>query len=47
MRLLAMVEFGLLAPEVPLCFRDLHPFASPQPNEIGLELGNHGEDVEE
>ena len=37
-----MVEFGLLAPEVPLGFRDLHAFASPQPNEVGLDLGNCG-----
>jgi hypothetical protein len=44
---LAMVEFGLLAPEVPLGFGDLDSFASPQPNEIRLEFGNHGQDVEE
>src|SRR5664280_2043609 len=47
MSFLAMVEFGLLAPEMPLGLRDLHALASPQPNEIGLELGNHGENVEE
>jgi hypothetical protein len=42
-----MVEFGLLASEVPLGFGDLHSFSSPQPDEIGFELGNHGENVEE
>lgn len=47
MGLLAMVEFGLLAPEMPLGLRHLHSFACSEPNEVGLELGNHGEDVEE
>ena len=47
MGFLAMVEFGLLAPEMPFGLRHLHSFASPQPDEVGLELGNHGEEVEE
>ena len=47
MGFLAMVEFRLLAPEMPLRFGDLHSFASSEPNEVGLKLGNHGEDVEE
>jgi len=47
MSFLAMVEFGLLASEVALGFCHFHSFPGPQPNEVGLELGNHGEDVEE
>ncbi len=42
-----MVEFGLLAPEVAFGFRDLHALSGLQPNEVGFELGHHGEDVEE
>ena len=47
MSFLATVEFGLLASEVALGFRHLHSFASPQPNEVGLEIANHGEDIEQ
>lgn len=47
MSLLAMVEFGLLALEMPLGFGNLHSLTSPQPDEIGFEFGDHGENVEE
>jgi YD repeat-containing protein len=47
MSFLAMVEFGLLALEVTFGLRHFHSFTSPQTDEVGLELGNHGEDVEE
>ncbi len=47
MSFLAMVEFGLLASEMALGFRHLHPFASSQPNEVGLEFRNHGEHIEQ
>jgi hypothetical protein len=42
-----MVEFWLLAAKVPLGFCDPHTLSGPQPDEVGFELGNHGEDVEE
>ena len=42
-----MVEFGLLASEVPLGFGHLHALSGPQSDEIGFELGHHGEDIEE
>jgi len=47
MCLLATVEFGLLAPEVALGFGHLHSLSSSQPDEIRLELRDHGQDVEE
>jgi hypothetical protein len=47
MSFLTVVEFGLLASEAPLGFRDFHILSGPRPDEVGGKLGNHGEDIEE
>lgn len=47
MRFLGLGEFGLFAAEPAFGFGDLHAFAGAGPNEVGLEFGDHGQDVEE
>jgi hypothetical protein len=39
-------ELGLRASQSPLGLGDLHALASPHPSKVGLELGDHGQDVE-
>jgi hypothetical protein len=46
-RFLFPVEFGLLPAEPALGLRDLHAFASTQPDQVALELRDHGENVEQ
>jgi hypothetical protein len=45
--LLRVRQLRLLSPQAPFCFRDLHAFACSGANQIRLELGNHGEHVEQ
>ena len=45
--LLSVGQLGLLAAQLAPGTRDRNPFAATQPDEIGLELGKGGEDVEE
>ena len=40
-------QLRLLAPEVALGPGDGHAFACPHPDQVGLELGDHREDVEQ
>ena len=40
-------EFGLLSAKSAFGFRDLHAFPGSSADQAGLELGNHGEDVEQ
>jgi hypothetical protein len=40
-------ELGLRASQSPLGLGDLHALASPHPSKVGLELGDHGQDVEQ
>jgi len=40
-------ELGLLAPKVPLGLRDLHALLGAKPDQVGLELGDHGQHVEQ
>jgi hypothetical protein len=44
---LSRVELGLLAAQPALGLRDPHPFLGPQPDEVGLELRDHGQHVEQ
>ena len=41
------VELGLLAAAPTLGLRYLHPFAGAQPDQVGLELRDHGQHVEQ
>ena len=41
------VELGLLAAEPTLGLRYLHPFSGAQPDQVGLELRDHGQHVEQ
>ena len=45
--LLSVGQFGLLAAQFPLCAGDGHALAGAHADEIGLELGEGGEDIEE
>ncbi len=45
--MLAAVEPGLLAAQSALGLGDLHALAGAEPGQVGLELGNHGQDVEQ
>ena len=45
--LLTVGEFGLLAAQFPLGAGDVHALAGAHADEIGLELGEGGEDIEE
>ena len=47
MRFLPMIQLGLLATQTPFGLGDLHPLSGAQPNQIGLELGDHREHVEQ
>ena len=40
-------QLRLLAFEVSLGAGDSHAFAGPHPDQVGLKLGDHGEDVEQ
>ena len=44
---LPRVKPGLLAAEPTLGLGYLHPFAGAQPNQVGLELRDHGQHVEQ
>jgi hypothetical protein len=44
---LASAELGLLALEFPVGAGDRHPFAGAHPQQVDLEFGEGGEDVEE
>lgn len=46
-RLLLGVEFGLLAAQPALGLGDLHPLAGAHPDQVGLELRDHGQHVEQ
>ena len=46
-RLLLGGELGLLAPQPALGAGDLHPFARAHPDQVGLELGDHRQHVEQ
>jgi hypothetical protein len=46
-RFLPPIELGLFPPQAALCLSDLHALAGAQLDQVGLELGNHGEDVEQ
>ena len=45
--LLSVGEFGLLAAQFPLGAGNIHSLAGAQADEIGFELGEGGEDIEE
>ena len=45
--LLSLGEFGLLAAQFPLGAGDVHALAGAHADEVGFELGEGGEDVEE
>ncbi len=45
--LLADVQLGLLAPQPALGLGDSHPLPGTEPDEVALELGHHGQHVEE
>ena len=47
MRFLPGVELGLLAAEPTLGLRYLHPFSGAQPDQVGLELRDHRQHVEQ
>ena len=47
MTLLRRRQFRLLAAQVSFGFGDKHPFACSRTDEIGFELGHHGENVEQ
>ena len=47
MDFLLAVELGLLAAQPALGFRHLHALAGAEPDEVRLELGHHGENVEQ
>jgi len=44
---LLATELGLLAAEPSFGFGDGHPFTGTGPGEVGLELGDHGQDGEQ
>jgi hypothetical protein len=44
---LTAVELGLFPAQPALGLGDLHAFPGPEPNEVGLELSNHGKNVEQ
>jgi hypothetical protein len=44
---LARVELGLLAPQPTLGLGDSHALLGAQPDEVGLEFGDHGQHVEQ
>jgi hypothetical protein len=44
---LARVELGLLAAQAALGLGDAHAFACSQSDEVGFELRDHGQDVEQ
>jgi hypothetical protein len=46
-RLLALGQLGLLAAEAALGLGDLHALARARAPDVGLDLGDHGPDVEE
>ena len=46
-RFLPVIKFGLLTPQMPFGLGDLHPLSCAQPNQVGLELGDHCEHIEE
>jgi hypothetical protein len=46
-RLLDGAELGLLAAQTTLGLGDLHPLARAQPDQVGLELSDHRQDVEQ
>lgn len=47
MALLGAGELGLLSAESAFGFRDLHAFPGSGADQVGFELGNHGEDIEQ
>ena len=44
---LATVELELLAAQPALGLGDLHPFTRTEPDQVGLELSHHGQNVEQ
>ena len=44
---LTAVELGLLATQPALGLGDLHALAGAEPDQVGLELGDHGKDIEQ
>jgi hypothetical protein len=44
---LARAELGRLAAQPALGARDLHALPGAHPDEVGLELGDHGQGVEQ
>jgi hypothetical protein len=46
-RLLDGAELGLLAAQTTFGLGDLHPLARAQPDQVGLELSDHRQDVEQ
>ena len=47
MGLLPGIELGLLPAEPALGFGDLHALPGPQTDQVGLELGDHGQHVKQ
>jgi len=47
MRFLPMVQLWLLATQTPFGFGYLHALLGAQPNQVGLELSDHREHVEQ
>ena len=47
MRFLARVELGLLAAQTAFGLGDLHALAGAHPDQVGLELGDHRQHVEQ
>jgi len=44
---LVRLQLRLLAAQPAVGFGDLHPLPGPHPDQVGFELGNHGEHVEQ
>ena len=44
---LAAVALGLLGAQPAFGLGDLHALAGAEPDQVGLELGHHGQDVEQ
>ena len=47
MGFLTWIQFRLLAPQMSLGLGDLHALAGAEPNQVGLELGDHRQHVEQ
>jgi hypothetical protein len=44
---LVRLQLRLLAAQPAVGFGDLHPLSGPHPDQVGFELGDHGEHVEQ